>query len=97
MIRTVEALSLDTVVVRSASPLSAPIDGELALLDPAQGRYFGLDQTGHRIWQLIEEPRSIMALCRVLGSEFDVGAETCRAEVLSFLARLEESDLLVRA
>ena len=64
------------------------------MLDPEGGRYFGLDPVGRRIWELIEAPISVEALCGVLTSEFDIDLETCRREVLPFLQRMHEADLV---
>jgi hypothetical protein len=94
MIRRVSSLSLDSVVVRRGDPLTAPVDGELVMLDPRQSRYFGLDPIGHRIWDLLERPRSVDALCSELQGEFEVPAETCHADVLAFLEQLEDAELI---
>jgi hypothetical protein len=94
MIRGVPTLALDTVVVRRTEPLTAPVDDDLVMLDPRGSRYFGLDAVGHRIWDLLEHPRSVAALCSELQEQFDVDAETCRADVLAFLAELESAELL---
>ena len=94
MIWRMAALSLDTVVVRRAEPLTAAVDDELVMLDPRQSRYFGLDAIGHRIWELLEGPRSVDALCSALQDEFEVTAEACRADVLAFLQDLTDAELV---
>lgn len=87
-------LSLDTVVARRAEPLTAAVDGELVMLDPRNSRYFGLDSVGHRIWELLERPQSVGALCAALEARFDVTAEACRADVLAFLEQLADAELV---
>jgi hypothetical protein len=87
-------LSVDSVVVRRAEPLTAHVDSELVMLDPRQSRYFGLDSIGNRIWALLEQPHSVAALCSTLEAEFDVTPETCRADVLGFLEQLREAELV---
>jgi len=90
----VTKLSLDAVVARRPEPLTAPVDGELVMLDPRQGQYFGLDRIGHRIWELLERPQPIDALCAALQAQFDVSAETCRADVLRFVEQLADAELV---
>jgi hypothetical protein len=90
----VPTLSLETVVARRDEPLTAPVDDELVMLDPRQSVYFGLGPTGRRIWELLERPQSVGELCAELEGEFDVSAEACRADVLAFLAQLDEAELL---
>ena len=44
----------------------------LALLDADKGKYYGLDDTSLRIWQLLENPMSAPEFCEKLLQEFDV-------------------------
>ena len=88
------ALSPETIVARRAEPLTAEVDDELVMLDPQQSTYFGLDQIGKRIWELLERPLSVNELCSVLQGEFDVAAETCRSDVLALLEQLRDAELL---
>ena len=48
-------------------------------------RIYELNATGARIWELIDTPRDVEAVCRVLQDEYDVTPEICRAEVEAFL------------
>jgi hypothetical protein len=90
----VSGLSPDAVVARRAEPLTATVDGELVMLDPRTGRYFALDAVGLRVWQLLEQPHSVGALCESLEGEFDVAPEACRRDVLTFLEQLDQAELL---
>jgi hypothetical protein len=87
-------LSMDTVVVRSSEPITREVDGELVMLDPRQSMYFALDSIGGRIWELLQQPQQVDALCRSLSEEFDAPVATCRADVLAFLAELVDADLV---
>jgi hypothetical protein len=87
-------IGLDAVVARRADPLSAPIDGELVMLDVDRAVYFGLERIGRRIWELLEEPRPAGALCETLQAEFDVAPERCQADVLAFLEEMERAQLV---
>jgi len=87
-------ISDDMIVVRSAEPLTAAIDGEIVMLSPDQGAYFGLNAVGSSIWQLIEVPRTVSSVCRAMTSEYDVDGQTCRTEVVAFLDDLERAGLV---
>ena len=87
-------LSLDSVVARRAEPLTATVDGEMVMLDPRNSLYFGLDSVGRRIWELLERPQPVDALCAAIEEQFDVTAETCRADVLAFLEQLADAELV---
>ena len=87
-------LSPDTVIVRSSRPFTAPAQDELVMLDPEPGRYFGLDGVGRRVWELLEQPRSVSDLCTALTGEFDVDRDKCQQDVLPFLDKLLDAKLL---
>jgi Coenzyme PQQ synthesis protein D (PqqD) len=90
----VPELSLETVVVRRAEPLTASVDGELVMLDPQRSHYFAIDSIGSRVWELLERPVAVEELCTTLEGEFDVAPETCRTDVLAFLEELRQAELL---
>lgn len=48
------------------------------------GEYYGLDDIGSRIWELID----------TLLERFDVDRETCERDVLKFLNELDEDKIL---
>jgi Coenzyme PQQ synthesis protein D (PqqD) len=68
--------------------LAAKVGDELVMMSAEQGHYIGLSAVGARIWELIETPQEVAAVCRQLQKEYDVTAEACRAEVETFLNEL---------
>lgn len=70
--------------------ISAKVGDEIVMMSADEGKYVGLNDVGARIWELIETPRSIDAVCATLVEEFAVTPETCRAEVDAFVAKLSE-------
>lgn len=74
---------------------SADLGVEKILLCAPSGRYFGLNSTAARIWDLIEQPLTIDEICAALGAKFDVPVELCRAEALSFLRLARERGIVI--
>lgn len=70
--------------------ISARVGDEIVMMSAEQGKYVGLNDVGARIWELIDEPRSVESLCAQLVEEFDVTDETCRAEVADFVDKLRD-------
>lgn len=68
--------------------LAAKVGDELVMMSAEQGHYIGLSEVGARIWELLDTPRDLDAVCAQLQLEYDVAAEICRAEVESFLNEL---------
>jgi hypothetical protein len=75
-------------VRRQGDWLSAKVGDELVMMSAEKGNYIGLSEVGARIWELIETPSEMDAVCDRLQEEYDVAPETCRAEVDSFLNEL---------
>jgi hypothetical protein len=86
----------DTEIVQIQELVSAEIDEETVLMSVANGKYYGMDPIGSRIWALIAEPIKVSELCRVLLEEFEVEPAECEQDVLSFLNKLY-GDSLIKA
>ena len=74
--------------------LETDINDATVMMDIDQGRYFGLNDTGTRIWALLAQPIVIRDLCGQLAADFDVPPEQCEQEVLDFLGSLLTRGLL---
>lgn len=70
------------------------LDKESVLLNLETEKYFGLDETGTRMWQLITASPCIDSAYQELLAEFDVEPELLRANLMDLLSRLVESGLL---
>jgi hypothetical protein len=81
-------------VCRIGDVLDADMDGEVVMMNIEQGRYFGLNQTGTRIWALLAEAVVISDLCDQLTAEFSVDPKQCEQEVVAFLENLLTRGLL---
>lgn len=82
---------------RAATPahvLVRYLDKESVLLNLETEQYFGLDETGTRMWQLMTVSPCIDSAYQELLDEFDVEPELLRANLTDLLSRLMESGLL---
>jgi len=84
----------DTVVARTDRVVTADVDGEIMMMSVEQGQYYGMNEVGNRIWQLIQQPRSVSDLCELLVAEFEVGPEACHTQVMELLNQLKKEQLL---
>lgn len=83
-----------TRVRRIEDVLDADMENETVMMDIEQGRYFGLNETGTRIWALLAKPVAVTDLCDQLTKQFDVPPEQCEQEVVEFLGGLLRRGLL---
>lgn len=70
------------------------LDGESVLLNLQSERYFGLDATGTRMWELVTTEPSVGAAFEKLLAEFDVEPEPLRSHLNELLSGLIENGLL---
>jgi Coenzyme PQQ synthesis protein D (PqqD) len=68
--------------------LAAKVGDELVMMSAEKGNYIGLSEVGARIWELIETPQEVGAVCTKLQDEFEVTPDVCRSEVETFLKEL---------
>jgi hypothetical protein len=71
------------------------LDGEAVILNLASGLYFGLDETGTRIWRLIEEHGELRTVLAAMCDEYDAPPETIERDLMTLVAALAEKGLLV--
>ena len=81
-------------VRRSEAVVFTELDDLVVMLDTDKGLYYELDGVGSRIWNLLEEEPTVRGLHRALTGEFDVDAETCRDELLTFIEKLHGLSLV---
>jgi hypothetical protein len=82
---------------RAAAPahvLVRLLDQESVLLNLETEQYFGLDETGTRMWQLVTTSPNIDAAYQELLAEYDVQPEMLRENLNELLGRLVAHGLL---
>ncbi|GIM28732.1 hypothetical protein CPJCM30710_13980 [Clostridium polyendosporum] len=87
-------LDIDTVVVKKSGIDTTDIDGEKAMMDLDNGRYFILNEVGSSIWDIISEPCSVREIVSHLMKEYDVDAATCEHSTLKFLEELNNAEFI---
>lgn len=70
------------------------LEGESVLLNLETERYFGLDGTGTRMWQVLTAAPNIDGAYQELLDEFDVAPELLKANLTELLGRLLDNGLL---
>jgi hypothetical protein len=87
--------NLDSLLLsRSKDNVATELEGEVVLLDLTSNAYIGFDAIGSSIWALLEKPITLPGLLTALMEKYDVNEDTCRVDVLSFLAELFDKNLI---
>lgn len=79
---------------RAPNVIFKEVGDELVLLDFDGAVYYGLDEVGARIWQLLGETESVDTIVATLAAEYDATPETLRADVERLLRELAERGLV---
>jgi hypothetical protein len=87
-------LSVATTVVLAAGLVEAAVDGDVVALNIASSAFYGLNDTGTRIWEMLRKPTSIAAICGALTAEYAVDSELCEREVLALMEQLRAEGLI---
>ncbi len=88
-------IGLNSTVKRAGNLVSCDLDGETALMSVENGKYYAMDPVGSRIWALLEQARSVSAMCSLLIEEFEVEPSQCQHDVLAFLNELSQDNLVM--
>lgn len=70
------------------------LDGEAVLLDLGSGTYFGLNEVGTRIWQMVEGGHDAPAIVDALAGEYAADRATIAADVERLLDELRSRGLI---
>ena len=74
--------------------LSREVEQEMVLLNLQTECYYGLEEVGTRIWQLLTEHKDAEKALAVLLEEYDVDEATLRKDLAELIDRLVASGLL---
>jgi PqqD family protein of HPr-rel-A system len=71
------------------------LDGEAVLLDLSSGTYFGLNEVGTRVWQLLHDGRDEAQIVATLAAEYDAAPAVIASDVARLLGDLRSRRLIV--
>ena len=87
-------ISLDSTVVRSADQVSTDLGGEVVILGLQSEEYFSLDGVGTRIWEMIQEPRTVQEILDAILNDYAVEPERGERDLLAVLGELAGEGLV---
>lgn len=89
-----QVMDKKTVFTAAQNQVSANMSGQAVILNTQVGEYYGLDEVGTRIWELIQQPASFEQIQSVLMQEYEVGADQCEADLRDLLKALLDKGLI---
>ena len=83
-----------TSVHHARNVLFVELNNAMVLLDSENEQYWGLNEVGARMWQLLGETSDFTAVQRQLLDEYEVDADTLREDLTSLVTQLLDAKLL---
>ncbi len=87
-------ISLQQKFTLSKEVLSQEVDEESVLLDMKSESYFGLDEVGTRIWQLLKNGSDLQNVFEILLAEYEVGEDELKKDLQEHIAQLVDAGLI---
>ncbi len=81
---------------RSESAMARGVGDELVILDVNSGRYFGLNDVGALIWDLLEHDTTRGDLVDAVLASFDVGRDQAGSDIDDLITELVDRGLVDR-
>ena len=82
-------------VEATSEQVSAELSDEAVILNMADGIYYGLNDVGARVWELLKSPRTINSIVESLLEEFEAEAGQCRKDVFRLLEEMQSRGLVI--
>jgi hypothetical protein len=90
-------ITKESTVIRNNEVFASEIDNEVVMMHIQTGKYYGLDDIGSRIWEMMEAKIRVEDLIQQLLEEYEVSEEECTRDVLELLENLQTNDLILVA
>lgn len=87
-------MDLGSSVKYSGDVLARTVEEEGVLVDLASGTYFGLDEVGNRIWELVGKRGLVSQILDAIVDEYDVERAVAERDLLTLLGQLEAKGLI---
>jgi len=84
----------DAIVKVANEQVSCNLAGEAVILHLKSGQYFGLNEIGARIWDLIQEPKTVSAVFEAILHEYDVTPNQLEGDLLALLEKMAINELI---
>lgn len=88
-------ISIQSSYKRSGKAAQSRVAAETVLLHMTSGLYFGLDEVGTRVWELLETATAVQQICDQMVEEFEVPRDQLEVDVQTFLQELLDAELIV--
>ena len=83
-----------SIIRKSGNHVETIVDGETVLMHIVDGKFFSLNGTSQRAWELICDDMPFGDLVTAMISEYQIDRETCALQLQDMLGQLQKRTLV---
>lgn len=87
-------ITSETTISRSQDQVSKKLEAATIIMHIEEGKYYNLNRVASRIWEIIDQPKTISQLMDQLLSEFEITQEDCERDLKELVANLTDLGLI---
>ncbi len=88
-------LNKNTLLARNPDLIGADMDGEMVMMSIDKGAYYGINNMGSWIWNLLENEMTVLAIIDSVCDAYEVEAKQAHKDIMEFLSNLLEHGLVI--
>ena len=89
------SVSPAALIQRNSDVIAAGIAGQTILLNPKDWTYVHFNETAARIWEALDQPRTVEGLVDALIRDYAVDRSTCEREAAAFVADMSARGFVI--
>ncbi|MEO0434774.1 MAG: lasso peptide biosynthesis PqqD family chaperone [Cyanobacteria bacterium J06656_5] len=87
-------IPLTAIISTTPDQIASELGGEAVILNLSTGQYYGLNEVGARVWELIQQPCTVDSILHNLLEEYDVQPDVCKRDLTKILVDMKEACLI---
>lgn len=88
-------ININSIISKNDSLVASELDDGLVMMSLENNSYYGLDEIGKRVWEILDNKTSVDNLLLDLMSEYNVSRQECEQDILDLLESLQKENLIV--
>jgi hypothetical protein len=88
-------LTMEEVFGKSSNIVWREVQGEAVLLNPENGRYFGLNSVGCSFWEKVDGTRTVNEIIDLLMEEYEVAKDILAADIKRLVNNMSQNGILI--
>lgn len=81
-------------VLAKPGHLATDLGNEMVIFNTRNEKYYGLNDVGTRVWSLIQEPKTVGEIVKIVTAEYNVEPEQFERDLTKLLQDLQTANLI---